>query len=348
MKLLIATDAWAPQVNGVVQTLASTISELKRRGTSVQLISPELFPSAALPGYHEIRMAWPRLSIIREVIRSFAPDHVHIATEGPIGWAMRRICLQQNLGFTTSYHTRFPEYLRARLPVPLTLSYKALRRFHGAGDGVMVATSSIEQELVTRGFANLMRWSRGVDLDGFHPDAARQSHGRFLCSLPRPIFLCVGRLAVEKNLDAFLSLELPGSKVVVGDGPAADGLKARYPNAVFLGAKDYAELPALYADADVFVFPSRTDTFGLVLIEAVACGLPVAAFPAPGPLDVIGSSGAGVISEDLRTAALEALHIDRTLCRQHAETFTWERATDQFIANILQARDRHGIIRKAA
>ncbi|MGL4637486.1 MAG: glycosyltransferase family 4 protein [Beijerinckiaceae bacterium] len=336
MKILIATDAWTPQINGVVKTLGATMRELTRRGAQVEVIHPGLFASAAMPGYNEIRLAWPRLSTIRSVMADFAPDHVHIATEGPIGWATRRICMQAGRGFTTSYHTRFPEYLRARLPVPTSLSYSALRRFHNAGDGIMVATPSIERDLVSRGFKNIMRWSRGVDQSGFHPAA----DAGLPDSWPRPIFLSVGRLAAEKNLEAFLGLQLPGTKLVVGDGPAADQLKAKYPEAVFLGAKTHAELPALYAHADVFVFPSLTDTFGLVLIEALACGLPVAAFPAPGPVDVIADSGAGIIDTDLKAAALAALRIDRTLCRAHATSFTWEHATDQFLANIEMAQAR--------
>jgi glycosyltransferase involved in cell wall biosynthesis len=337
MKMLIATDAWEPQVNGVVQTLKSTIREMRKRGVEIEVINPGLFRSAAMPGYPEIRVAWPRLQQIRKILTTFQPDHVHIATEGPIGWAMRRICMQEKLGFTTSYHTRFPEYLRARVPVPITLSYAALRRFHNAGDGIMVATPSIEADLVSRGFKNIMRWGRGVDQTGFHPGA----DGAFPETWPRPIFLSVGRLATEKNLDGFLALALPGTKLVVGDGPAADELKAKFPDAVFLGAKSHAELPALYAHADVFVFPSLTDTFGLVLIEALACGLPVAAFPAPGPVDVIGKSGAGVISGNLRDAALGALRIDRSLCRKHAENFTWEHATDQFLANVARSHSSH-------
>ncbi|MGL4239843.1 MAG: glycosyltransferase family 4 protein, partial [Beijerinckiaceae bacterium] len=261
-------------------------------------------------------------------LKTVDPDHVHIATEGPIGWAMRQVCLKAGRRFSTCYHTRFPEYVRERLPVPLAWSYSLLRRFHGAGDGVMVATDTIERELSGSGFGSIMRWGRGVDLDAFSP-AARGLPGH-----RRPVFLYVGRLAPEKNIDAFLSLDLPGTKVVVGDGPSRLGLKIRHPDAVFLGAKTHAELPAIYASADVFVFPSLTDTFGLVLVEAMACGLPVAAFPAPGPLDVIGSSGAGVISTDLRAAALAALEIDRRVARRHAENFSWSGATDQFLANI--------------
>ena len=334
MKLLVASDAWAPQVNGVVRTLQATIRELESRGHEVRTITPGLFRNAPLPGYGEIRVAWPDQALIRETLRGWRPDHVHIATEGPIGWAVRRIARREGQAFTTSFHTRFPEYLRARLPLPMSLSYRALRRFHDAGRGVMVATPSIEAELRSRGFRAIMRWGRGVDLAGFSPDAPAES----FAGLPRPIFLSVGRLAPEKNLEAFLSLPLPGTKVVIGDGPAAAALRARYPGAVFLGAKPPAALPAYYAGADVFVFPSRTDTFGLVLIEALACGLPVAAYPAPGPLDVIGDSGAGVLGEDLGEAALAALQVERKLCRAHAEGFTWTRATDQFLANVERAQ----------
>jgi glycosyltransferase involved in cell wall biosynthesis len=331
MKILIATDAWWPQINGVVQTLASTISELERRGHATHVISPQDFRNAPMPGYREIRLAWPGMTKIRSTLKEFQPDHVHIATEGPIGWAMRRICMKQRRRFTTCYHTRFPEYLRERLPVPVKATYRVFRRFHNASNGMMVATETIERDLKARGFQNLMRWSRGSDISAFKPGLPP------VLDLPRPIFLSVGRLAPEKNIEAFLSLDLPGTKVVVGDGPLGPSLRAQFPQAVFLGVKTHAELPAIYGSADVFVFPSLTDTFGLVLVEALACGLPVAALPAPGPIDVIGSSGAGIISDDLQGAALAALQIDRGICRRHAETFTWERATDQFLANIVRA-----------
>ncbi len=343
MGILIATDAWEPQVNGVVKTLTATIRELESRGQSVRLITPDLFRRAPMPGYREIELAWPNQRVISAILGDFNPEHIHIATEGPIGWAMRRIALREGLVFTTGYHTRFPEYLRTRLPVPLGLTYRALRRFHNAGQGVLVATASMHDELERRGFRNVMFWSRGVDLDGFHPGAAAEAFD----GLPRPIFLSVGRLAPEKNLEAFLSLPLPGTKVVIGDGPAASALKERFPDAVFLGARTHAELPRFYAGADVFVFPSRTDTFGLVLIEALACGLPVAALPAPGPLDIIGDSAVGVIGEDLHASALAALAIDRTACRRHAESFTWSRATDQFMANLEKAHRIGGSLRSA-
>jgi glycosyltransferase involved in cell wall biosynthesis len=331
MKILIATDAWWPQINGVVQTLASTISELQRRSISTHVISPQDFRNAPMPGYREIRLAWPVLAKMRSILNTFQPDHVHIATEGPIGWAMRRVCLKQGRRFTTCYHTRFPEYLRERLPVPVKATYRVFRRFHNASNGMMVATDTIERDLKARGFNNLMRWSRGVDIAAFRPGLPQ------VLDLPRPIFLSVGRLAPEKNIAAFLSLDLPGTKVVVGDGPMGAALRAQFPQAVFLGVKSHEDLPAIYSSADVFVFPSLTDTFGLVLVEALACGLPVAALRAPGPVDVIGTSGAGIVSDDLQQAALAALKIDRNLCRRHAETFTWERATDQFLANIERA-----------
>ncbi len=328
MRILIATDAWRPQINGVVKTLERLAAELERRGLDIDIIHPGLFRSVPLPGYPEIRLALASARALRQRISEMRPHHVHIATEGPIGWATRRACLDLGLPFTTSYHTRFPEYLRERLPVPLAWTYAVLRRFHNAGQGTLVATESIERELKARGFANLMRWGRGVDLARFRPDAQPP----FPITWPRPIFLTVGRLAPEKNLDAFLGLNLPGTKVVVGDGPLANTLMDRYRQAVFLGARSHDELAGLYAQADVFVFPSRTDTFGLVLIEALACGLPVAAYPVAGPNDVIGSSGVGVLGEDLQAAALAALRIDREACRRHALAFTWERSADQFYA----------------
>jgi glycosyltransferase involved in cell wall biosynthesis len=334
MRLLIATDAWTPQINGVVKTLQALIGELESRGVEVRVISPNDFPTMALPTYQEIRLAWPWPSVVHGRLASFRPDHVRIATEGPVGWAMRHACLQGGLAFTTSYHTRFPEYLLARAPIPLGVSYAALRSFHNAGHGIMVSTQSIEDELGARGFHNLMRWGRGVDLDRFRPDVPIGE----LPIWPRPIFLTVARLAPEKNLDAFLKLDLPGTKVVVGDGPMADDLRARHRQTIFLGARSHEQLPALYANADVFVFPSLTDTFGLVLIEALASGLPVAAFPVPGPRDVIGRSRAGMLSADLRAAAFGALRLNRDTCRQHALGFTWAASADQFLTNIDKAQ----------
>jgi glycosyltransferase involved in cell wall biosynthesis len=330
MRLLVATDAWEPQVNGVVKTMRRTIDEIRGRGGVVDIIEPGLFPRFPLPGYPEIPIALPPPDKIGRLIAAFEPTHVHISTEGPIGWTVRRHCLRSGRPFTTSYHTRFPEYLRERLPIPIGWTYAMARRFHGRAQATMVATASIETELRDRGFRNLHRWSRGVDLTRFRPDAASLE----FAALPKPIFLTVGRLAKEKNLPALLSLDLTGTKVVVGDGPERGALARQFPETVFLGARDHAQLAGLYAAADVFVFPSLTDTFGLVLIEALASGLPVAAFPVAGPLDIVADTAVGVLSHDLQAASLAALAIDRGGCRLHARNFTWEMATDQFLRGL--------------
>jgi glycosyltransferase involved in cell wall biosynthesis len=340
MRILIATDAFRPQVNGVVRSLEALAVVARTFDAHIDFLSPQGFPTVPLPTYGEIRLAltgWRGVaSRIAALERQGPPiDHIHIATEGPVGHATRRFCLRRGLPFTTSYHTRFPEYISARTPVPAALTYAFLRRFHNAGDGIMVATPSLALELGGRGFQRLMRWSRGVDDMRFHPGK------RAPWDLPRPIFLYAGRLAPEKDIDRFLSLDLPGSKVVVGDGPSGDALKRAYPTAHFLGVKGGDDLARIYASSDVFVFPSRTDTFGMVLLEAMASGLPVAAFPVPGPLDVIDTSGAGVLDVDLRAACLAALNIPRATARAHAETFTWANATQQFLDNIAVARTGH-------
>ncbi|MGL4438207.1 MAG: glycosyltransferase family 4 protein, partial [Bosea sp. (in: a-proteobacteria)] len=296
MRLLIATDAWTPQVNGVVRCFEATILELTRRGISVDRVTPDQFRTVPMPSYPEIRLAMVSRRKLAERIRAGDYDAVHVATEGPVGWAVRAVCQKLGLSFTTSYHTQFPEYVRARVPVPERWSYAMLKRFHGAGSAMMVATPTMMRELAGKGFRRLAMWSFGVDTELFRPDYPK------VLDLPGPIFITVARLAVEKNLDAFLSLDLPGSKVVVGDGPARTELQARYPDVTFTGFKAGADLAALYASADVFVFPSLTDTFGLVLLEAAACGLPIAAFPVQGPSDVIGTEPVGVLSEDLRSA----------------------------------------------
>lgn len=334
-RILFATDAWRPQLNGVVKTIEALIGELGRRGIAIDVIEPHAFLTIPAPTYPEIRLALPARRRIRRRVEAFAPDHVHIETEGPVGWAVRALCLRLGLPFTTSFHTRLPEYVRARAPVPLAVTYAALRRFHNAGLGVMAPTRTLVEELTARGFARVMRCGRGADLALFRPDAPRKVD---LSGLPRPIFLSVARLAPEKNLEAFLRLDLPGACVVAGDGPDGDRLRARFPQAVFLGALDHAELAGVYGQADVFVFPSLTDTFGLVLVEALACGLPIAAFPAPGPRDVVGDAAVGVLGEDLRASALAALRIDRQACRTHALGFTWPRVADQFLANIAAVR----------
>lgn len=335
MRVLIATDAWVPQVNGVVRTLC----ELQRRADSAGLVldfvTPSDFRTLPMPGYPEIRLSLNAGPGIAARIAAFRPEAVHIATEGPIGLAARKISLARHIPFTTSYHTRFPEYLRARLPVPEAVTYRWLRWFHNAGCGIMTATPSLDADLAARGFGPLMRWSRGVDTALFHPRT------RSVLDLPQPIFLNVGRVAVEKNLEAFLSLDLPGSKVVVGEGPALDGLRRAYPDVHFLGPKSGTALAEIYASADVFVFPSRTDTFGLVLIEALASGLPVAAYPVMGPKDVVTDPAVGCLGADLRASALAALALDRQACRVFAERYSWEASVAQFAANMSSAIHRH-------
>jgi glycosyltransferase involved in cell wall biosynthesis len=328
VRILIVTDAWYPQVNGVVRTLATTRAELEKLGHTVDVIGPDRFRTFPMPTYPEIRLALRPGGRLKGMIDGIRPDAIHIATEGPLGFAARRYCLQRGIPFTTAYHTRFPEYVRDRAPVPLALMYAIVRRFHAPAHSVMVATPSIESDLKDRGFHNIRRWSRGVDTDLFHP------RDKSWLELPRPVFLYVGRVAVEKNIEAFLKLDLPGSKLVVGDGPQRADLAARYPQVHFAGARHGEELARYYAAGDVFVFPSRTDTFGLVLLEALASGLPVAAYPVPGPLDVVGGSDVGVLDEDLGKAALAALHIPPDRCRDYALTFSWRASAEQFLANL--------------
>ncbi|OAN50414.1 glycosyltransferase family 4 protein [Magnetospirillum moscoviense] len=334
MRIVVVSDAWFPQVNGVVRTLDTLKAELERTGHQVVMVTPDLFRSVACPTYPEIRLALAPSAKLARLIEAAQPCAIHIATEGPLGWAARRFCRRRHLPFTSAYHTKFPEYVRARFGVPLGLSYRVMRRFHDASARVMVATRSIENELTARGFSRIGRWSRGVDTDLFRPrPECRGEHGP-LAGLARPIFLSVGRVAVEKNIEAFLALDLPGSKVVVGDGPLADELKHRHPEAHFVGARFGEDLARHYAAADVFVFPSMTDTFGLVLLEALASGLPVAAYPVPGPLDVLTGSDAGILDTDLGKAARAALAISPEDCRAHAMGFSWAAATQQFLANL--------------
>ena len=334
--VLIVTDAWHPQVNGVVRTLSRLALELEAVGHRAVFVTPQQFRTVPLPSYPEIRLALrPRRRLAR-LIQAAQPCAIHIATEGPLGWAARRYCLRRRLPFTTAYHTRFPEYVHARFRVPLPVSYRLLRRFHAPSSAVMVATRSVEGDLAARGFARMRRWSRGVDTALFHPrsEAEVAAIAPHLAGLSRPLFLYVGRVAVEKNIGAFLALDLPGCKVVVGDGPQLPELRRRHPEVLFAGAHQGESLAAHYAAADVFVFPSRTDTFGLVLLEALASGVPVAAFPVAGPRDVLGDSGAGVLSEDLGAAALEALDIEAATCLEHARTFSWEASCRQFLSNL--------------
>jgi glycosyltransferase involved in cell wall biosynthesis len=328
VNILIVTDAWHPQVNGVVRTIDTTKAELEKLGHAVSVISPEGFRTVPLPTYPEIRIAVSPGRKIRRLIDDLAHDAIHIATEGPLGFAARRYCMQRGRPFTTAYHTRFPEYIRDRAPVPLSLSYAFVRRFHEPASAVMVATPSIERALVERGFRNIRRWGRGVDTDLFRP------RDKGFLDAPRPISMYVGRVAVEKNLEAFLRLDLPGTKVVVGDGPQLAELRSKYPQVRFVGAMHGEELARHYAAADVFVFPSRTDTFGLVLLESLASGVPVAAFPVPGPLDVLDGAEVGVLDEDLGRAVRAALDIPAERCREFALRHSWRASSEQFLANL--------------
>jgi glycosyltransferase involved in cell wall biosynthesis len=338
LRVLIVTDAWAPQLNGVVRTLEMLGHELKALGHDVRYATPQGRFTIPLPTYSEIRLAiFPRRGLER-LFREFAPDAVHIATEGTMGMSARAICLKHGIAFTTSFHTRFPEYVRARFPfVPQSLLYRWLRWFHAPATAMMVATASLKRELQGHGFRNLRIWSRGVDIENFRriPDAS--------LPFPHPIWIYVGRVAVEKNIEAFLALDLPGTKVVIGDGPARSALAHRYPEARFLGPMTGEALVRAYSSSDVFVFPSRTDTFGLVMLEAMACGLPVAAYPVQGPADVVGGAPAAVLDNDLHTACLEALSVahqnegaDRANSspRAFALEHTWHKCTLQFLANL--------------
>lgn len=328
MRVLIATDAWHPQVNGVVRTLTSLAASARALGVEVTFLTPEGFPSIPVPTYPGLRLALPRPRGIARRIAQAEPDAIHIATEGSIGYLVRRYCLARGLPFTTSYTTRFPEYISVRLGIPEAWIYTPLRRFHAAATVTMVSTPSLTAELKARGFTNLGMWTRGVDTELFKPERAID------LGLPRPIFVCVGRIAVEKNLEAFLSLDLPGSKIVIGQGPQEAELRHRFPDAKFLGLLDEKVLPAYLAGSDVFVFPSKTDTFGVVQLEALACGVPVAAFPVTGPRDVIGGDPVGVLHEDLRAACMGAPHVSRTSCRSFALTRSWEASARQFIGHI--------------
>lgn len=328
MRILIATDAWAPQVNGVVTTIVNTVREIERLGHTVGLVTHEGFRTLPCPSYPEIRLAIGPGRGVRRAIDSFRPDAVHIATEGPLGLATRRHCLAAAMPFTTAYHTQFPEYVHARCRLPVAVTYRWLRWFHGPATTMMVATPEIHRRLAQRKFANLAHWSRGVDTELFAPAQRTALAGR------RPVFLYAGRVAVEKNIEAFLRLDLPGTKWVVGDGPARPRLERQYPGAEFHGMKHGRDLAHYFQQADVFVFPSRTDTFGLVLIEAMACGTPVAAYPVTGPVDVIRDPGIGVLDDDLRAAAMAALDLNRGAVRRYALQFSWAAATRQFLGNL--------------
>jgi glycosyltransferase involved in cell wall biosynthesis len=330
-RLVLVTDAWAPQVNGVVNTLERVLALLRSWGDEVTVIAPERFRTVPCPTYPEIRLSLATPAAVTRLIAASSADFVHIATEGPLGMLARRYCLSSRRGFTTSYHTRFPEYISARIPIPVAWTYAVMRRFHNAGLGCMVSSASMQAELGARGFRNLMRWSRGVDRLLFRPRSDAD------LGLPRPIFLYVGRVALEKNVEAFLRLDLPGSKVLVGDGPARAGLARDYPAAHFLGVLRGEALARAYAAADVFVFPSLTDVFGNVMLEALASGVPVAAFPVTGPKDVVTDPRIGVLDADLRSAALAALNLDRADAREFSARFSWEASAETFRENILVA-----------
>jgi glycosyltransferase involved in cell wall biosynthesis len=330
MQLLIATDAWQPQVNGVVRTLGALSKRLRGFGATVSFLTPEGFPSFPVPTYPDLRCALPSRREIARRIEEAKPDAIHIATEGTIGHCVRAYCLREGRAFTTAYMTRFPEYVSARVPIPECWSYALLRRFHSAATVTMVSTTSLMAELTQRGFSNIGLWTRGVDTDLFKPAPAAP------LDLPRPIFMSVGRVAVEKNLEAFLSLQLPGSKIVIGTGPQEAELRRRFPEVTFLGLLEGAELAAHMAAADVFVFPSKTDTFGIVQLEALACGVPVAAYPVTGPRDVIGGHPVGVLHDDLQVACLEALNVSRAACRDFALSRSWSTSARQFLGHVNQ------------
>jgi 1,2-diacylglycerol 3-alpha-glucosyltransferase/glucuronosyltransferase len=332
VKIIIVTDAWSPQVNGVVISLARTIEQLERLGHTVQVIEPGQFLSIPCPTYPEIRLALLPGRKVARLLEQSAMQAVHIATEGPLGLAARRWCVKNGFPFTTSYHTRFPEYVWLRTRLPLSLSYALVRWFHGGARFTMVATERLRGELAEKGFRDLVLWSRGVDTQlfcprdlGFLPD-------------PRPISMYVGRVAIEKSIDDFLRLDLPGTKFVVGAGPDLEALRKKYPQVRFTGFKFGEELARYVAAADVFVFPSRTDTFGLVLIEALACGVPVAAYPVPGPIDIVRDGETGFLNENLRQAVHDALTLNREACRTAALDYTWEACTRQFLQHIEAAR----------
>lgn len=354
MRLAIATDAWFPQVNGVVRTLSTTIDEVRRRGHAVTVVSPRDFVTVPMPGYAQIRLAvTPRFGLRRQ-LDAFAPDIVHIATEGPIGWSARRYCLTRGLPFTTAFHTRFPDYAAVRTGLSAERFWPIMRRFHAPSRAVLVATRSLAAELQERGIGPTCPWSRGIDQALFRSDGPRHPA---LADLPRPVLLTVGRLAPEKNVAAFLDLALPGSKVVVGDGPSLDDLRRRFPATRFLGALSGEALAAAYRGADAFVFPSRTDTFGLVVIEALASGTPVAAYPVPGPVDILGRDGrgdggdltgpAGALDDDLAGAIARALEMDGADAARLGARYAWSAATDQFLAAVETAWHAAGEQRRA-
>ena len=330
-KLLLATDAWRPQINGVVRTWETSIHVLRERGHRVEVIEPGQFPSMPIPFYPEIRLCLPWQNQIAQRVRLFQPDFIHIATEGPIGLAMRTFCTRRQLRFTTSYHTKFPEYLERMVGLPSRWSYRFMRWFHSRSSAILIATPTLEKELITWGFRSPMRrWSRGVDLELFHP------RPKTLFDFPRPLLLYVGRVSKEKSIEDFLKIKTPGTKIIVGDGPIRPRLEKQYPEAKFLGYRKGEALAEVYANCDLFVFPSRTDTFGLVIIEALASGLPVAAYPVLGPIDILTGENLGAMNNDLGVAIQEALQTgDAQKCERFGREFTWDRCTDQLFQSFV-------------
>lgn len=327
MRIAIVTDAWEPQVNGVVRTLQSVRTVLERQGHRILVISPERFYSVPCPTYPEIRLALARVNYVGKLLHEFQPDAIHLATEGPISVAARRWCLRNGLPFSTAYHTQFPDYVEARAGVPAEWVWRYIRWFHEPSSVILASTPSIRQSLIDHGLNQVRHWGRGVDLANFGPNVPPHP---MLADLPGPVQLYVGRVAIEKNLEAFLNTSHPGTKVVVGDGPARATLEARYPEVKFMGALFGPELASAYTAADVFVFPSKTDTFGLVMIEALASGVPVAAYPVTGPVDIL-TPEVGAMHDDLDTAIAEALTRDPARCAAYGGTFTWEASAAQFL-----------------
>jgi glycosyltransferase involved in cell wall biosynthesis len=332
MKLLLVSDAWFPQVNGVVRAISTVCRYLESWGHEIVVLEPGLFKNVPAPTYPEIRLALCTPRSVGRFIDETNPDAVHIVTEGPLGFTARWCLKRRKMPFTTSFHTLFPQYLRPRFGIPERWTFAAMRRFHSAAAATMYSTPTLRAMLEANGFRNLARWVRGVDTDVFRPIAAKE------LNLARPIQLYVGRISVEKSLEDFLTLDNPGTKVLVGDGPMRQELEARYPDAHFLGVKQGDDLVAHYCAADVFVFPSRTDTLGLVMLEAMGCGVPVAAFPIHGPLDVVADSAAGILDEDLGTAIEQAIGIDSEICRNRAREFSWETSSREFEANLVSTR----------
>lgn len=332
MRIAIVSDAWRPQINGVVRTLETVARLLRGDGHEVEVFGPDRFRTLPCPTYPEIRLSLLPSARLAHMLKLFAPDAIHLVTEGPLGWAARAFCLKRGIPFTTAYHTRFPEYVRARIRLPLSWSYAFVRRFHAPSAAVLVVSPAIRDELAARGFANMVPWSRGVDITAFRPQP-RAELGDAQAG-ERPVWLYAGRVAIEKNIKAFLDLDLPGTKWVVGGGPQLKSLQRRYPEVRFFGPVDTEELAWRYSQADCFVFPSVTDTFGLVMVEALASGVPVAGYPVPGPLDVVTDPRVGALDPDLRTACLAAIARDPQDCRRHAETFTWERCARQFLETL--------------